>query len=146
MVKYYLDTGDQLGSDMFSPYVWEGNGFGELINKISLNKEYGLDLKLLLVKYYIEGKFSGYMPIEPKPGNYSTKNKDIAVDVAVTKELFHNRNEFERREFIVDSTLNAVKLVQEKLKKLDVDFDSLLSDLKEVSKQYLEREGPYSKV
>jgi hypothetical protein len=145
MVKYYLNTGDQLGSKMFSPYVWEGNGFGELIDKISLNKEYGKGLKLLLIKYYIEGKFSGYMPIEPKINNYMSKSKDIAVDIAVTKELFHDRNEFERREFIVDSTLNAVKLVRDKLKKkkLDIDFEALINDLKEASEEFLKKEEPY---
>lgn len=145
MVKYYLNTGDRLGSDMFSPYVWQGNGVGELIDKISLNKDYGQDLKLLLIKYYIEGEFSGYMPIEPKLGNYSAKNKDIAVDIAVTKELFHERSEFERREFIVDTTLNAVKLVRDKLKKkkLDIDFEALINDIKEASEAFLKKQEPY---
>ena len=74
-----------------------------------------------------------------------SKSKDISVDIAATKELFHDHNEFERREFIVDSTLNAVKLVRDKLKKkkLDIDFDALLNDIKEVSESFLKKEEPY---
>ena len=148
MIGYYLSTGDQQGSDMFSPYVWEVAGFGTLIKKEIRNKDYGDDLELLLIKYYIEGKFSSYLPHDPKLSNYMSKSKDISVDIAVTKELFHDRNEFERREFIVDSTMKAVKLVRDKLKKkkLDIDFDGLMNDIREISEEYLKRPEPYSKV
>ena len=146
MIGYYLSTGDQQGSDMFSPYVWGSAGFDVLIKQKIKNKDYGKDLELLLIKYYVEGEFSRYLPHEPKVNNYMRKSKDIGVDVAVTRELFHNRNEFERREFVVDSTINVVKLVKDKLKKkkLDIDFDALLNDLKEISAEYLKKQEPYS--
>lgn len=120
-------------------------GFGLLIKRKIRNKDYGDALDLLLIKYYVEGKFSRYLPHEPKVNNYMSKSKDISVDIVVTKELFHDCNEFERREFIVDSTLNAVKLVRDKLKKkkLDIDFEVLINDLKEVSEEYLKKEEPY---
>ena len=53
--------------------------------------------------------------------------------------MFHVRNEFERREFILDSTINAIKLTQLKLskKKLEIKFDELLFDVIEVGKVYL---------
>ena len=139
MIKYYLNTGDQTSSDMFTPYVWGKHGLGTMIDSALIDKKYGPDLKLLLIQYYIEGKFSSYLPEVPKVSNYSKKNLDIAVAFAVTPDLFHNRNEFEKREFIVDSTINAIKLVQNKLlkKKLHIDFDILLSDIKSVSKSYL---------
>ncbi len=150
MVKYFTSCGDERGSKMFTPYIWKNSGFGALIDKITLDKRYGNDLKLLLVKYYIEGEFSSAsdLPSEPKVLNYSTKNKDIAVNLPVTRELFHDRNEFERREFIVDSTLNTVKLVRDKLKKkkLDIDFESLMKDITEISEEYLKRPEPYSKI
>lgn len=145
MVGYYISTGDEEVGDRFIPYVWGDNGLGIGIKKDISNKDYGNDLKLLLIKYYVEGKFSRYLPHEPKVNNYMSKCKDISVDIAVTKELFHDRNEFVRREFIVDSTLNAVKLVRDKLKKkkLDIDFEALINDLKEVSEEYLRKEEPY---
>lgn len=133
---------------MFTPYVWKEYGFGNLLDSELLEKHYGNDLKLLLIQYYIEGKFSSYLPESPKVGNYSTKNKDIAVAIGVTRDVFHDRNEFERREFIVDSTLKAVELVKARLikKKLDIDFDRLIRDMKELSDVYLKKEEPYSQI
>ena len=96
------------------------------------------DLELLLIQYYVEGKFSRYLPEEPKVGNYSKKNKDIAVAIGVPCHLFHVKNEFERREFIVDSTLSAIVLVKNRLekKKLDINFSALIKDIKELSFEY----------
>lgn len=130
---------------MFSPYVWGDSGLGQLIKRRTSGKSYGSDLDLLLIKFYIEGKFSSYLPLEPKLGNYTSRSKDIGIDIAVTKELFHSRNEFERREFVVDSTLNAVELIRDKLKKkkLNIDFDALISDLNEISADYLKKKEPY---
>jgi hypothetical protein len=92
--------------------------------------------------YYVEGKFSSYLPLEPKPSNYKAKDKDIAVAIGVTRESFHDRNEFDRREFIVDSTINIVKKRLTK-KKLDVDFDKLLKDVQETAEEYLKHPEPY---
>ncbi|WP_109672055.1 hypothetical protein [Dyadobacter jejuensis] len=148
MIGYYLSTGDEEVSNMFSPYVWKENGLDTLMDLKLAKKNYGDDLDLLLIQYYVEGKFSSYLPEEPKVGNYLKKNKDIAVAIAVTRDVFHDRNEFERREFIVNSTLNAIELVRKRLikKKLDIDFDSLIRDVKELAYIYLKREEPYSKV
>jgi hypothetical protein len=148
MVKYYLSLGDEEVGDMFTPYVWKKFGLDTLMQKKLINRDYGVDLKLLLIQYFVEGKFSTYIPAHPKPGNYIKKNKDIAVAVGVTPEVFHNRNEFERREFILESTLGSIKLVKEKLakKKLDVNFDKLLSDIHEIGKEYLKSPKPYSPI
>ena len=145
MIGYYLNSGDQEGSDMFSPYVWSKHGLDTLMEK-KLSNDYGKDMDLLLIQYYIEGRFSNYLPVPPKLGNYMKKSKDITVAVGVTRKLFHDRNEFERREFIVDSTLGAIKLVKERLvkKKLDINFDKLLQDIKEISQEYLQYPEPYS--
>ena len=88
------------------------------------------------------------MPVEPKLSNYVKKSKDIAVAIGVSRNDFHDRNEFERREFVADSTLQAVKLVKARLvkKKLNVDFDALISDAQKVIEQYLKKAEPYSLV
>lgn len=133
---------------MFTPYVWKEHGLDTLIEVKLAKENYGTDLDLLLIQYYVEGKFSSYLPEQPKVGNYLKKNKDIAVAIAVTRDIFHDQNEFERREFIVDSTLNAIELVKAKLikKKLDIDFDRLIKDIKELANVYLKRTEPYSVV
>jgi hypothetical protein len=140
MIGYFLSAGDEIVSNIFTPYVWKENGLGTLLDKEIKNKNYGNDLELLLIKYYVEGRFDVNGPSFPKVSSYSKKNKDIAVDITVTPELFHNRNEFERREFIIDSTLNAVKLVRDKLspKNLAINFDELLSDVTSVRNSYLQ--------
>lgn len=145
MVKYYLNSGDEHGSEMFSPYIWGKSGLGTLIDTLLSKDIYGSDLKLLLIQYYVEGEFSRYLPAEPKVNNYSTKNKDISVAIGVPKSLFHDRNEFERREFIVDTTLNAIEMVKVKLekKKLDIDFLALVHDVTQLCEEYLKKKGNY---
>ena len=147
MIRYFLSTGDEIVSNIFTPYVWKEHGLGTLLDKEIKNKNYGKDLELLLIKYYVDGKFNVNEPRSPKVSNYSKKNKDIAVDIVVTPELFHNKNEFERREFILDSTMNAVKLVKDKLtkKKLDINFDELLLDAGLVGNNYLQYKNPIVK-
>lgn len=145
MIGYYINCSDEV-CDMFNPYIWEEHGLGTLLKRKVRNTDYGGDLNLLLIQYYVEGKFSSYIPAEPKPGNYMKKNKDISVAIGVTPDVFHNRNEFERREFVVDSTINAINIVKNRLtkKKLDIDFDKLLVDVQAVAQEYLKQSVPYS--
>jgi len=142
MVKYFLSAGDEAVSKMFTPYIWHEHGFGTLFENQFLNSDYGQDLKLLLIMYYVEGKFDINGPPLPKVSNYSNKNKDISVAITVKPGQFQDRNEFERREFIFDSTVNAVKLVRAKLakKKLNIKFDELMSDITSVGNAYLKYE------
>ena len=146
MIGYYLHAGDEESADMFTPYIWGSNGLGKRIKNQLDVSNLGFGLNLLLVKYYLEGKFSSYLPLEPKLGNYLKKNKDIGIDIGVTREAFHLREEFERREFIVDSTMKAVSLVQKRLsnKKLDVNFGLLTEKLNTITHEYLIADGKYS--
>jgi len=145
VIKYFGKMGDECVSNLFSSYLWKEKGLDRLLDEEIGNKRYGIDLELLLIQYYVEGEFDPNGPEHPKVSNYSKKNKDIAVAISVTKSLFHNRDEFARREFIVDSTINAIKLVKDKLikKKLDIDLDLLIADVKEISKKYLNYPQPY---
>jgi|GEM_PF-1410944 len=145
MIRYYINAGDERGSEMFTPYVWKDSGLGTLIKSGLEEKKYGVDLNLLLIQYYVAGEFSRYLPEEPKVSNYSTKNKDISVAIGVPSTLFHDRNEFERRVFVIDTTLNAIKLVKVKLekKKLDIDFSKLIQDITHLGDQYLMKKDNY---
>jgi hypothetical protein len=139
VIGYFINSGDEAVSLMFTPYIWQEHGLATLFENTYSNKSYGPDLKLLLIMYYVEGKFDINGPWFPKVSNYSSKNKNINVAFTVKPEQFHNRNEFERREFVLDSTINAVKLVKDKLQKrnLDIKFDELISDINSVGKEYL---------
>ena len=146
MIGYFLKSGDESVSTMFTPYIWEEHGFGTLFENNFLDKDYGGDVKLLLIKYYVEGKFDINGPTIPRVNKYSKKNKNISVDIPVRPEQFHLRNEFEKREFIVDSSINAVKLVRGRLerKKLNIHFDELISDMTSIGNVYLKYENPLS--
>jgi hypothetical protein len=139
MIKYFMNSGDENVSKMFTPYLWGEHGFSTLFEDRYANKQYGNDLKLLLIKYYIEGKFDINGPESIKVNNYLKKSRDIGVDILVPFDKFHYRNEFERREFIVDTSMNAISLVKEKLvpRKLDINFDLLSNDLIQTSQEYL---------
>ncbi|MGN6803288.1 MAG: hypothetical protein ACTHJN_15410 [Ginsengibacter sp.] len=140
MIGYFLKAGDESVSEMFSPYIWKEHGFGTLFESAYLNKSYGNDLKLILIMYYVQGKFNVNGPENLKVNNYSNKKKDISVAITVLPDQFHNRNEFDRREFIVDSTLKAIKLVRDKLSKkknLEIKFEELKSDVLEIADEYL---------
>ncbi len=144
MIGYFLKSGDEVVSKMFSPYLWGDHGFDTLFKESFSSKQYGEGLKLLLIMYYVEGDFEINGPDRPKVSNYSAKSQDISVSVTVSVEMFHNRNEFERREFIINSSLNAIKLVQEKLskKKFSINFEELISDLTKVGNTYLKQAKP----
>ena len=146
MIGYYLHAGDEESADMFTPYIWGSNGLGKRIKNQLDVSNLGFGLNLLLVKYYLEGKFSSYLPLEPKLGNYLKKNKDIGIDIGVTREAFHLREEFERREFIEDSTMKAVSMVQKRLdrKKLDINFALFIDKLNIITHEYLIADGKYS--
>jgi hypothetical protein len=148
MVGYYLHAGDEESANIFTPYIWGTSGLGIRIKSQLDPKSFGTDLDLILIKYYLEGKFSSYLPLEPKLGNYLRKNKDIGLDIGVRAEAFHERDEFERREFIVDSTMEAVELVQKRLskKKLDINFELFKSKLRGITHEYLIAEGRYSPI
>lgn len=148
IIKYYVSCGDDKISEMFTPYVWKEYGLDTVLEKCIQSQKFDSDLYLLLVEYYVEGKFDVNGPEYPKVSNYSKKNKSVSVAFTVRKKMFHDRNEFERREFIVDSTIQAIRLVKEKLskKKLNIDFDQLLLEIKPAIEKYLTSNHSYSQT
>jgi hypothetical protein len=49
MIGYFLNSGDESVSEMFTPYIWREHGYGTLFKNYFLNNNYGTDLKLLLI-------------------------------------------------------------------------------------------------
>lgn len=132
MIGFFIKSGDTEIGNLFRQYVWKELGIDVLIKKNIINN-YSKDLNLLLIMYYVEGKFPVNPPEDGKVNNYSTKEKSISVSISVTKEKFHERTEEERRKFIVESIKLAVKKVNERMskKKMEFDAEGLLSDLEE---------------
>ncbi|MBI1801234.1 MAG: hypothetical protein HY259_06720 [Chloroflexi bacterium] len=138
MIRYFVSAGDPEVGDMFDPYIWAPWGLGKRL-KVIRHKNYGIGLTLLLIQYYVEGRFPTFGPEQLKVRNYSTKNKDIAVAIPVTRHEFHQVGDIPRKQFIVRSTLEAIDAVQARLakRKLDIDFESLRQDVEKISEEYL---------
>jgi hypothetical protein len=133
MVGYFVSSGDPEVDSMFAPYVWGATGLANLLKPLKL-KNYGTELKLLLIEYYVEGKFTEHLFDEIRLRNYSTKSKDISAQVPVRRSDFHDRTDRQRREFLLKTTLEAIELVRGRLekRKLGVDFDRLRQDVEAV--------------
>ena len=142
IIRYFLWLGGEDADILFTPYVWGTSGFQYFLEQILSRDIYGNDLKLLLIKFYVVGSvISDEMPSRPKLLNYSRKNKDIAVAFAVTRDKFHDVGERERREFIVNTTLQAIDMVQGRLgkRKLDIDFEALRRDVKKAGIDFIKQ-------
>lgn len=140
IIKYFLWLGGEDADELFTPYVWGKDGFEYYTEPILSQASYGIDLRLLLIKFYVVGVLiPDGLPLKPKLLNYSYKNKDIAVAFAVTREKFHDVGERERREYIVNTTLQAIDMVEGRLgkRKLDIEFEALKRDVRQAAKDYL---------
>ena len=66
--------------------------------------------------------------------NYRKKEKSIGVSIVVTDENFFNKSEEGRYNFLKDSILQKLGLLNEsvKKKKLDTNMELLIDDVKKV--------------
>lgn len=139
VIGYFLKSGIGDSGVHFAEYIWGENGYEILLKEILL-KYYGKDLRLLLIQYYVEEDYKpDWSPDKPRLSNYSNKNKDIAVAFSVNKDKFHNVGEQERRQFIVETTLQAVDLVEARLgkRKLDINFKRLREDVVKAGEAFI---------
>lgn len=108
-----------------------------------ISSHYWKDLELLLIQYHIStpnNLWDFNYALELKTlGNYSSKEKAISVIIPVILEEFLNLSPYERKKKFADDALYAVKLVRDRLekKKLDIDFDKLISDVEKCNEEYL---------
>lgn len=139
MIGYFVGSGDVGVDEMFTPYLWGKEGFANKLKSLGQNN-YGEGLKLLLIEYIVEGDFSGFFAVDKvRVRNYSSENKDISVVIPVKRIEFHECDDKRKREFIVRTTLNAIKLVQLRLVKrnLEINFGLLMSDVEKLGQDFI---------
>ena len=144
VVDYFLDLGGSDAKELFRPYIWGHNGLGDVVERFLSGRNYGSDLELILVKYHVYGMFEPDWALgDIRVSNYMSKTKDVAVSFPVKPHQFKDVSERERRLFVVNTTLQAIDLVEKKLgkRKLDIDFESLRRDVKEATDEYLRTWG-----
>ena len=121
---------------VFRSYIWGENGISNILKKLK-NKDYGKDMSIILFQFYINPipyELQHLKPIE----NYRKNEKSIGIPIIVTDENFFSKSESERYDFLSESILQKLDLLEEvvKKKKLDTNMELLKSDLINVFNQY----------
>lgn len=126
-------TSSKLGDDdfnaLFHSYIWGEGGMKDKLEKLSY-KKYGKDLELALFEFYIRpipALWEGRKEIEA----YRPKERSIGIPVIVTDENFFHKTEEERLDFLKQTMLQRMDLLEKvvKRRKLDTNMDKLKSDL-----------------
>jgi hypothetical protein len=136
MIGYFVKSGDIDIGHLFSPYCFS---FSDLIKEKITGKNYSKDLNLILIEYHLEGRFLELPSEKYKVKSYSTKDLAVAVVIGVPN-LFSTWSDSEKKFLIVNTTLEAINLVKNKLSKrrnFDLEgMDRLYTDIKEYSKVF----------
>lgn len=138
MVGYYVSSGDREADNLFAPYIWGPTGLATFLKPLE-RRNYGPGLKLLLIECYVEGQFTEQLFDVIRVRNYSKKDKDISAQVPIRRSDFHDCTDRQRRQFLLNTTLEVIDLVRRRLekRKLEIDFDHLRQDVENYGKAFL---------
>jgi hypothetical protein len=119
---------------LFRSYIYGVNKLVETIKFLN-HIDYGEDLKLILFQFYVNPipyLLEHLKPIE----NYRKNEKSIGIPIIVNDENFFSKSESGRYDFLRESILQKLDLLEEvvKKKKLDTNMELLKSDLKNIFK------------
>jgi hypothetical protein len=136
MIGYFVKAGDVRVDKIFHPYI---SAFNKLVKRIIKSKTYGIGLELILIEYHLEGEFLELPKDKYRLKRYRKNECSIAVVVGVGPE-FGQMADIQKRKYIVDTTIFAVRLAQEKMDKLgyaEIDFSRLFADIDICASEYL---------
>lgn len=136
MIGYFTKSGDTEVSSVFGPYR---QTFKRIMKKRLADRKYGTGLDLILIQYHLEGKYLELPTKMYKVKSYSKKERALSVVVGVPQG-FKELSDIAKRQFIVDTTLESIGLVQEKMLRLgftEIDFELLIHDINECAKEFL---------
>lgn len=113
---------------LFEDYVWHNlDSLDKKLGNIAFS-DFGFDLELILFEFYINPLEYEKNYHKNEIGNYNKNEKSVGIPVFVTDELFFNRKEYERKQFLNEIISKKLLLLKEviKKKKLDTDIDKLI--------------------
>ena len=130
----------QSGGDLprkIERHLWGSNGLAEVMKELRYS-EYGKDLQLILIEYYIEGTIPTPIPTDLVVGRFHPKDKSIGVVVPATRDMFDSGRYAGPRQFLADTTLAAVAAVAAKYskKRYDTDFVALQRDVARIVERF----------
>ncbi|MCV9926617.1 hypothetical protein OIU83_03095 [Flavobacterium sp. LS1R49] len=124
-------------ADMFRTYIWGEKGICDPLKKLK-HENYGKDLILILFQFNVNPSSLELLHLK-EIENYRKKEKSIGIPIIVNNENFFNKNESERYDFLRESILQKLDLLEElvKKKKLDTNMELLKADVKNVLIEFL---------
>jgi len=138
MISYFIKTG---GTEVanFSDYIWRERGFATILEKHLADKNLGNDLKLVLIKFLVDGEIITFSEIKKTISTFDENNKEISIDIHVRKNQFWTETELKRKSFIIQSTIDAIKLISKKLssKKMNFNFEKLIEIIDLSGREFL---------
>lgn len=120
----------------FTSYIWGEKGIEIALKKLHW-RNYGSDLELALFQFYVNPipyLLQNLKEIEP----YRKNEKSIGIPIVVNEENFFKKTEEGRYEFLKQSILQKMELLEEvvKKRKLDTNMQALKSDLEKVLHEF----------
>ena len=112
-----------------------------LINDSFLDKleklkhvDYGNDIKLILIEFYVKPTLIELKYLKNEIGNYRKNEKSIGVPIIINDENFFVKSEEDRLIFLKESTFQKLNLLKEVIKrrKLDTNIDLLIMDIEKL--------------
>ena len=147
MIGFFIKSGGQKASEEFSPYIFGENGLRNALKVGLQNKHYSSELNLILIKFYVDGEIVKFPIKQRRLSNYSSKNRDIAVDCFINDHNFFNRNELERRLELIKAISTSIPLVRTRLdQKITLDWDSLKQDVESILTNWKDENPATNKV
>jgi hypothetical protein len=120
----------------FRKYLWGDNGICDNLKKLK-RFDYGLDLDLALFQFYVKPTVVERSIIK-EIESYRKKEKSIGIPIIVNNENFFSKSEGDRIQFLKDSILQKMDLLEDvvKKRKLDTNMGLLKSDLIKVLSEF----------
>ena len=124
---------------MFTPYLWGTMSLGELIDSEVNPTNYGDDLKLILIKVYVEGRFEINGPEHLAVESYSKIKKETGAAFTIKRKDFHSKSNEERKRFLAAMVKKSIEGIQAKHegKMRNFNFGLLKANLETAIRAYL---------
>jgi hypothetical protein len=139
MLGFFVKSSGEQANSEFASFIWGKEGIDTWISSALKDRSYGKGVKLLLIMFYVEGHLPMWLPKRIR-ASYSKKEQALSVEVPVLKKHFSSGDKKERTAFILNQVLLSLEAARGVRKRngLDFDLDSLIRDVNEAGKRWLE--------
>ena len=136
-IIYFVYSGDPEVDNKIAPLLFGKNSISDQLEK-ALNQQYGEELSVILIRYYIDGKIAKFPIPKRQLSNFNKKEKGIICNFNINGNSLLKQNDNDLKSFIKSSTIKGINIVKAKLssKKFNFDFDSLIKDIEKLFQNY----------